>query len=45
MAQIAFRKTAQLNKDEYSQAAEVLTTNVYMDDICESVDTVKKHKG
>ena len=44
MAQIALRKTAQLNKEEYSQAAEVLTNNVYMDDICESVDTVKEAK-
>ena len=42
MAQIASRKTAELNKDEYSEAAEVLTSNVYMDDICESVDTVKE---
>ena len=42
MGQIALRKTAQLNKDEYSQAAEVLTNNVYMDDIFESVDTVKE---
>ena len=42
MAQIALRKTAQLNKDEYSQAAEVLTNNVYLDDICDSVDTVKE---
>ena len=42
MAQIALRKTAQLNKDKFSQAAEVLTNNVYMDDICESVDTVKE---
>ena len=42
MAQIAFRNTAQLNKDEYSQAAEALTTNVYVDDICESVDIVKE---
>lgn len=42
MAQIALRKTAQLNKDEYSKAADVLTNNVYMDGICDSVDTVKE---
>lgn len=40
MAQIALRKTAQENKVDYPEVAEVLTNNVYMDDICDSVDTV-----
>jgi len=40
MAQIALRKTAQGNKADYPEVAEVLTNNVYMDDICDSVDTV-----
>ena len=42
MAQIALRKTAQENKAGYPEAAEVLTNNTYMDDICESVDTKKE---
>ena len=42
MAQIALRKTAQENKEGYPEAAEVLTNNTYMDDICESVDTEKE---
>ncbi|PFX31942.1 hypothetical protein AWC38_SpisGene3228 [Stylophora pistillata] len=40
MAQIALRKTAEENKKDYPEAAEVLTKNSYMDDICGSVDTV-----
>ena len=39
MAQIALRNTAQKNKVDYPEVAEVLTNNVYMDDICDSVDT------
>ena len=42
MAQIALRKRAQENKADYPEAAEVLTNNVYMDDKCESKDTVKE---
>ena len=42
MAQIGLRKTAQENKAGYPEAAEVLTNNTYMDDICESVDTEKE---
>ena len=38
-AQIALRKTANENKAEYPKAAEVLEKSMYMDDICESVDT------
>ena len=44
MAQIALRKTAQENKANYPDAAEVLTNNVCMDDICESKDTAKEAK-
>lgn len=40
MAQIALRKTAEENKKDYPEAAEVLTKNSNMDDICGSVDTV-----
>ena len=40
MAQIALRKTAEENKKDYPEAADVLTKNSYMDDICGSVDTV-----
>ena len=39
MVQIALRKTANENKAEYPKAAEVLEKSMYMDDICESVDT------
>ena len=42
MVQVALRKTAQENKADYPEAAEVLTNNVYTDDICESKDTVKE---
>ena len=42
MAQIALRKTAQESQATNPDAAKVLTNNVYMDDICDSVDTVKK---
>ena len=40
MAQTALRKTAEENKNDYPEAAEALTKNSYMDDICGSVDTV-----
>ena len=42
MAQIALRKTADENKAIKAKAAKVLTQNVYMDDICESVETVEE---
>ena len=44
MAQIALRKTAEESKEVKPEAAKVLTENVYMDDICESVDTVEEAK-
>ena len=40
MAQTALRKTAEENKNDHPEAAEALTKNSYMDDICGSVDTV-----
>lgn len=40
MAQTALRKTAEENKNDYPEAAEAITKNSYMDDICDSVDTV-----
>lgn len=40
MAQTALRKTAEENKNDYPEAAEALTKNSYMDDICGSVETV-----
>ena len=45
MAQIALRKTAQESQTTYPDAVEVLTNNVYTDDICDSVDTVEKAQG
>ena len=42
MAQIALRKTAQERQATNPDAAEVLTNNVSMDNICDSVDTVGK---
>ena len=44
MAQIALRKTAEESKEVKPEVAKVLTENVYMDDICESVDTVEEAK-
>ncbi|PFX14529.1 hypothetical protein AWC38_SpisGene21308 [Stylophora pistillata] len=42
MAQIALRKTAQESKSRHPKAAEVILKNANMDDICDSVDTVKE---
>ena len=44
MAQTALRKTAQEGKSTHPKAAEVIMKNAYMDDICDSVDTVKEAK-
>ena len=44
MAQIALRKTAEECKEIKPKAGKVLTENVYMDDICESVETVEEAK-
>ena len=40
MAQTALRKTAEESKITHPKAAEVVTKNAYVDDICDSVDTV-----
>ena len=40
LAQIALRKTTEENKNDYPEAAEVLRKNLYMDDVCGSIDTV-----
>ena len=42
MAQIALTKTPEENKNEYPRAAETLMKNVYVHDICDSVDTVEE---
>ena len=44
MAQTALRKTAQECKNTHPKAAEVIMKNAYMDDICDSVHTVKEAK-
>ena len=44
MAQLALRKTAEECKEIKQEAAKVLTKNVYMDNICESVNTVEEAK-
>ena len=44
MAQIALRKTAEESKITHPKAAEVITKSAYMDDICDSVDTVTEAK-
>ena len=43
-AMAALRNTAEEKRDEYPEAAEPLTNNSYMDDFCDSVDTVKQAK-
>ena len=45
MAQIDLRKTAQESRATNPDAAEVLANNVYMDDICDFVNTVEKAQG
>ncbi|XP_068713063.1 uncharacterized protein [Montipora foliosa] len=44
MAQTALRKTAEGSKITHPKAAEVVRKNAYMDDICDSVDTVMEAK-
>lgn len=41
MTQVALRKTAEEAMEEYPQAAKTVLDNSYMDDICDSVSTVK----
>ena len=42
MAQTALRKTAPEGKSTHPKAGEIIMKNAYMDDICDSVDTVKE---
>ena len=42
MAQIALRKSAQENKNDYPAAADTITNNVYMDAICDPGETVEE---
>ncbi|XP_068697654.1 uncharacterized protein [Montipora foliosa] len=44
MAQTALRKTVEGSKITHPKVAEVVTKNAYMDDICDSVDTVMEAK-
>ncbi|XP_068679809.1 uncharacterized protein [Montipora foliosa] len=44
MAQTALSKTAEGSKITHPKAADVVTKNAYMDDICDSVDTVMEAK-
>ena len=44
MAQLALRKTADKAKSSYPEAAQVLKNNTYMDDICDSVNSIKQAK-
>lgn len=44
IATVALRKTAEMSKDRYPEAMEIILTNTYMDDIIESVDTESKAK-
>jgi hypothetical protein len=44
MAQTALKKTADENRDSYPEAASSLKKNSYMDDICDSVETIDKAK-
>ena len=42
MAQIALQKTAEENQELYPEAAKAIKVNSYMDDLCDSLDTVKQ---
>ena len=39
---VALRRTAELNKEKYSEAAEVIISNTYVDDIIDSFDDEKQ---
>lgn len=45
MAQIAHRKTTPEAQATNPKAMDVLTNNVYMDDICDSVNTMREAQG
>ena len=42
MAQIALQKTAEENQELYPEAAKAIKANSYMDNLCDSLDTVKQ---
>ena len=42
MAQIALQKTAEENEELYPVAAKAIEANSYMNDLCDSLDTVKQ---
>ena len=42
MAQTGLKTTADESKENYPEAARVITDNTYMDDICDSVTTAEK---
>jgi hypothetical protein len=42
MAQIAVQKTAEEIQELYPEAAKAIKANSYMDDLCDSLDTVKE---
>ena len=44
LMQTALRKTVQESKSTHPKVADVLIKNTYMDDICDSVDTVEEAK-
>lgn len=45
MAQIALRKTADEEKESFPTAAQVIKSNSYIDDICDSVPSQKRRKS
>ena len=42
IATVALRKTAEMGKDQFPEASQVILNNTYMDDIIESVNNRKK---
>ena len=42
IATIALRKTAEMSRDKYPEAADIIQRNTYMDDIIESTDDCKQ---
>lgn len=44
IATVALRKTAEMGKDQFPEASQVILNNTYMDDIIESVNNRKKAK-
>lgn len=42
IATVALRKTAEMGKDHFPEAAQIILNSTYMDDIIESVDTQER---